>query len=84
MAAGIFGKAFVTAYQQAVMQAKNGPQAAEAAAKAAGIAKNAMTRGQARQVLNLEKEECNPKNLQKQVREMERGDSRRTNGRMHY
>ncbi|GMI41315.1 hypothetical protein TrCOL_g573 [Triparma columacea] len=65
LAAGIFGKAFVSAYQQAVMQAKNGPQAAEAAAKAAGIAKNQLTRGQARQILNLEKENTNPESVQK-------------------
>eukprot|EP00520_Triparma_pacifica_P020047 CAMPEP_0118657714 /NCGR_PEP_ID=MMETSP0785-20121206/14171_1 /TAXON_ID=91992 /ORGANISM="Bolidomonas pacifica, Strain CCMP 1866" /LENGTH=122 /DNA_ID=CAMNT_0006550661 /DNA_START=182 /DNA_END=547 /DNA_ORIENTATION=- len=67
MAAGIFGKAFVTAYQQAIHQAKSGgPQAAEAAAKAAGISKNTMNRGQARMILNLEKEECTPQSIQKQ------------------
>mmetsp|Transcript_28275 Transcript_28275/g.53518 ORF Transcript_28275/g.53518 Transcript_28275/m.53518 type:complete len:134 (-) Transcript_28275:107-508(-) len=69
MAAGIFGKAFVTAYQQAVQQAKAGggaKQAASAAAKAAGIEKNVLTKSEARQILNLEKSDCTPENIQKQ------------------
>eukprot|EP00518_Triparma_eleuthera_P001218 CAMPEP_0182457446 /NCGR_PEP_ID=MMETSP1319-20130603/3008_1 /TAXON_ID=172717 /ORGANISM="Bolidomonas pacifica, Strain RCC208" /LENGTH=132 /DNA_ID=CAMNT_0024655919 /DNA_START=325 /DNA_END=719 /DNA_ORIENTATION=+ len=69
MAVGVFGRAFVTAYQQAVAQAKQGKgaaQAAEAAAKAAGVKKNQMNLGQACQILNITESEINPATVAKQ------------------
>lgn len=54
MTAGVVSRAFVTAYQQAVHNAKNGGNTAAAmAAKPATRAKNVMAREQALEILNF-------------------------------
>ncbi|TYZ58189.1 hypothetical protein PybrP1_003844 [[Pythium] brassicae (nom. inval.)] len=53
MTAGVVSRAFVTAYQQAVHNAKSGNTAAAMAAKPAARAKNVMSREQALEILNF-------------------------------
>jgi len=65
-AVGIFGRAFVSAYQQAVQNAKSGKGTAQAAAQSAGVIKNAMNLNQACGILNIVEAEATPAIVKKQ------------------
>jgi hypothetical protein len=66
--ASVFGRAFVTAYQQAIQNAKKGGPAAAEAARSAGVMKSGMDRGQALGILNLTEAEANPQAVAKQYK----------------